>query len=1165
MNKLVLSFIAILLRVGAFAESVDVNLAKRVAESFLSGVEVRNHGKLHDITSSTPFNEFYVFSIGDEGFILISGNDCTVPILGYSFTNRFDIHNMPQNVKSVLDSYEEEIKFFKSQSNNDNNAIAEQWKMLKSGTMPEANYPTSRAPLLRTTWNQGLYYNSMCPYDVNYHEHSATGCVATATAQIMKYWNWPTNGYGSHSYSHNSYGTLNANFGASTYDWNNMPNELSTNSSATEINAIATLMYHIGVAIEMDYGVVATGGSSGYGYSTLGEINASSQHALIKYFKYSPDMQVLSQAEYSTAEWKAVLMGELDQNRPILYSGRGPMGGHSYVCDGYNQYGMFHINWGWGGYCDGYYEMGTLNPSEGNLTENTAYSFNLKNVAVIGIRPNNYWNTNTVVTASCNNTNYGTVTGGGTYIFNNNVEIKALAANGYRFKQWNDGSKYNPRKFVATGGSYNYTAIFEPLQGDTLGYSANTCLGTLGIDDWGIKLPASLFPYGDTLRAVQFYVYEEGTYNLTVYTGTNSREQSVHTSTYVATEAGNWQTIHLSSPAIIAPNQSVWITFHNTDATYPAAISYYSGGGNSFLASANFIPFANTSSFMIRGIFGQHNEEDNIDTADNNCIEIQNDTISYCGNNLFARRFGNNINDTAFQWGILLSANTMESSNVLESILLYTQSIGNYIMKIYQGNPTNLIHRQEYIATDTGWNNIALPTELPIDNNQDLWIIFSSPNIEYPASACNSSGCLNSNWFSVGNGWGHMAVQDSNYSWLIKCIIKKVYPITIQCLGSGHGMVSTADSTGYNICGQTSYCPKGDTATYIFTVLEGSTIESIILNDSNYPIQIQPIGHNSYSLAFSVSDTTTLDATFSAIEYLLTVNTSNANMGTTIGSGTYLYADTATITAIPYPETYFAYWNDGDTSNPRTIIIDQDTAFCATFRYFPIYDTISDTICSNKTYSENGFDVALAGTYTDTIATATGRDSIITLILTAIPTAGSTDIQTACDSLTWMDGITYSESTDSATYILTAVNGCDSVITLILTINHSTHDTIADTAINKYTWNGTTYTESGVYEYIGTTSDGCDSIVSLILTITTLGIESASEAESLTLYPNPTSGSITFSHNDIQKIEVLDAVGRMMATYRNSQTIDLSQLSKGYYTLRITTAQGVAIRKVVRQ
>ena len=1164
MNKLILSFIAILLWIEAFAEPIDVNSAKRVAESFLASIEVKNFGELYDITSTTPFKEFYVFSIGDDGFILISGNDCTVPILGYSFTNRFDIDNMPQNVKSVLDSYEEEIKFFKSQSNNDNNAIAEQWKMLKSGTMPEASYTTSIAPLLTTTWNQNLYYNSMCPYDETYHEYSVTGCVATATAQIMKYWNYPANGYGSHTYNHNTYGTQNANFGTTTYEWNNMPNSLSNNSTATEINAIATLMYHIGVAIEMNYGVSATGGSNGHSYSTLGDINASSQHALVKYFKYSPDIQVLSKAEYSDDEWDSVLISELNQNRPILYSGRGAMGGHSYVCDGYNQYGMFHINWGWGGYCDGYYEMGTLNPTEESVIENSTYSFNLKNVAIIGIRPNNYWNTNTIITTSSNNANYGTVVGGGTYIFNSNVEITAIPTEGYRFKKWNDGSKYNPRKFVATGGSYNYTAIFEPLQGDTLGYSSNTCLGTLGIDDWGIKLPASLFPYGDTLRAVQFYVYEEGTYNLTVYTGTNSREQSIHTSTYVATEAGNWQTIHLSSPAIITPNQSVWITFHNTDATYPAAISYYSGGSNSFLASANFIPFSNTSSFMIRGIFGQHNEEDNIDTADNNCIEIQNDTISYCGNNLFARRFGNNINDTAFQWGILLPENTIETPNVLESILLYTQSIGNYIMKIYQGNPTNLIHRQEYTATDTGWNNIALPTELPIDNNQDLWIIFSSPNVEYPASACNNAGCQNSNWFSVGNGWGHMAVQDSNYSWLIKCIIKKVYPITIQCLGSGHGMVSTADSTGYNICGQTSYCPKGDTATYIFTVLEGSTIESIILNDSNYPIQIQPIGHNSYSLAFSVSDTTTLDATFSAIEYLLTVNTSNTNMGTTIGSGTYLYADTATITAIPNHDTYFAYWNDGDTSNPRTIIIDQDTAFCATFRYFPIYDTISDTICSNKTYNENGFDVALPGTYTDTIETAMGRDSIITLILTVIPTSENYDFQVVCDSLTWIDGITYTESTDSAIYRLTAINGCDSIITLVLTLNHSVYDTIMDTAINEYSWNGTTYTEIAVYEYKEKTTNGCDSIVTLMLTITSVGIETTDELKSLTLYPNPTKGNIIFNHNDIQKVEVLDGIGRVVAEFEYSCVIDLAKLSKGYYTLRIITPYGTAIRKVIR-
>ena len=1172
MNKLILSFIAILLWIEAFAEPIDVNSAKRVAESFLASIEVKNFGELYDITSTTPFKEFYVFSIGDDGFILISANDCIVPILGYSLTNKFNMENMPKNVKAVLDSYEEEIKFYKKQSAktiknsiiNDNNTVAKQWQILKNGAMPEASYTTSIAPLLTTTWNQNLYYNSMCPYDETYHEYSVTGCVATATAQIMKYWNYPANGYGSHTYNHNTYGTQNANFGTTTYEWNNMPNSLSNNSTATEINAIATLMYHIGVAIEMNYGVSATGGSNGHSYSTLGDINASSQHALVKYFKYSPDIQVLSKAEYSDDEWDSVLISELNQNRPILYSGRGAMGGHSYVCDGYNQYGMFHINWGWGGYCDGYYEMGTLNPTEESVIENSTYSFNLKNVAIIGIRPNNYWNTNTIITTSSNNANYGTVIGGGTYIFNSNVEITAIPTEGYRFKKWNDGSKYNPRKFVATGGNYNYTAIFEPLQGDTLGYSANTYLGTYGIDNWGIKFPATLFPNGDTLTAVQFYVFEDGIYNLTVYTGSNSREQTIHSSTYVANESGNWQTIHLSPPAIVAPNQSVWITFHNTDATYPAAVSYYSGSLNSFLVGTNFIPFANTNSFMIRGIFGKYNEENDIDTTNNNCITIQNDTISYCGNNSFATSFGNNTTDTTFQWGILLPENTIETPNVLESIMLYTQSIGNYIMKIYQGNPTNLIHRQEYIATDTGWTNIALPTSLAIDNTQDLWIIFSSPNVEYPASSCNSTECLNSNWFSVGNGWGHMDVQDSNYSWLIKCIIKKVYHINIQCFGNGHGTVSIAENNINNICGQTNNWQKGDTAIYIFTVLPGNTITNILLNDSNYINHIQPVDHNTYSLAFIVNDTATLQITFTPLEYQLTANSSNTNMGTTSGSGTYLYGDTATITAIPYPETYFAYWNDGNTNNPRTIIIDQDTTFNAFFEYYPIHNTISDTICFNEIYSENGFELTLPGTYTDTIETAMGRDSIITLILTVIPTSENYDFQVACDSLTWIDGITYTESTDSAIYRLTAINGCDSIITLVLTLNHSVYDTIIDTAINEYSWNGTTYTESGVYQYKEKTTNGCDSIVTLMLTITSVGIETTDELKSLTLYPNPTKGNIIFNHNDIQKVEVLDGIGRVVAEFEYSCVIDLAKLSKGYYTLRIITPYGTAIRKVIR-
>ena len=165
--------------------------------------------------------------------------------------------------------------------------------------------------------------------------------------------------------------------------------------------------------------------------------------------------------------------------------------------------------------------------------------------------------------------------------------------------------------------------------------------------------------------------------------------------------------------------------------------------------------------------------------------------------------------------------------------------------------------------------------------------------------------------------------------------------------------------------------------------------------------------------------------------------------------------------------------------------------------------------------------------------------------------------------VTWIDGITYTASNNTATYTLTNAVGCDSVVTLNLTINYAANDTIVDTAVNEYVWNGTTYTESGTYTYISETINGCDSIVTLILTVKTIGIESANELDALTFYPNPTSGTITFNSTDIRKVEVMDAMGRMVAVYNDSYIIDLSKLSKGYYTLRVTTDRGVAIRKVV--
>jgi hypothetical protein len=223
------------------------------------------------------------------------------------------------------------------------------------------------------------------------------------------------------------------------------------------------------------------------------------------------------------------------------------------------------------------------------------------------------------------------------------------------------------------------------------------------------------------------------------------------------------------------------------------------------------------------------------------------------------------------------------------------------------------------------------------------------------------------------------------------------------------------------------------------------------------------------------------------------------------------------------------------------------------------------TACDSYTWIDGVTYTASNNTATYTLTNAMGCDSVVTLNLTVNNSTTGTDVVTACDSYTWIDGVTYTASNNTATYTLTNAMGCDSVVTLNLTVNYAVYDTIVDTAVNEYVWNGTTYTESGVYQYSDTTVAGCDSVVTLILTIQTVGVETADELETLAFYPNPTNGTITFNRRDITKIEVMDAMGRIVAEFENSYVIDLSKLTKGYYTLRITLPEGVAIRKVIRK
>ena len=610
MKKITLLFLGMMLMTGiAFAKPVDSSTARRVAETYMAANGMKDVTALVDITSQTSFSEFYVFAAEDGGFILVSADDCVIPVLGYSVTSRFETKDIPENIQGWLDGYEQEIRWWKQQ-NNQGAEAASQWEMLLDGTMPPMLLTTAVSPLMTTTWNQEPYYNNLCPYHSASGQRSVTGCVATATAQVMKYYNHPTTGYGSHTYTSDrtingvnyNFPNLTADFGNTTYQWSLMPNALTGTSSSTQVNAVATLMYHIGVADEMSYSPEASGA---HNYNYDGTILASSQTSLMKYFKYRPDMAALARADYSDDAYSALLRAELDQSRPILYSGSNTSGGHSFVFDGYNNAGQFHVNWGWGSYHDGYFTMGSLNPGVGGTGGNSSGTYNLYNVALIGIRPNTNWSTSGTTTITATSTGNGTVSGGGNYAFGDTVRLYATANAGYRFSGWSDGSKFNPRELIANGGSYSFTANFEALSGDTLHYCpGNYNINSYGLSSgttWGIKLPASVLPSGHPLSAVQLYVVSAGTYNLTVYTGASlAATASV---TFSANDVDQWKSIPLTTP--VTATGDIWIVF-TSSADYPASFTYGSGVEHSFLWSSNLYEVGNSwgVTAMIKGIFG---------------------------------------------------------------------------------------------------------------------------------------------------------------------------------------------------------------------------------------------------------------------------------------------------------------------------------------------------------------------------------------------------------------------------------------------------------------------------------------------------------------------------------------------------------------------------------
>ena len=315
----------------------------------------------------TVASAYYVYNIGSgRGYVMISGDDLLPEVIAYADDGAFlPDEEQPEHMASFLAQVRAAL-----------HALVERGKPVE---MPRTTQlrPEGVAPLLGDIqWGQGYPFNTLCPEKEG--GRSVVGCVATALAQILRYYRWPNQGEGICAYTENDGTNHRVDFSQYSYDWAHMPGQPDRDYAAQPVvNALSTLSYHVGVISRMQYSPQGSG-----------TISQFPKEGLQKYFKYKKSIQLLSRMNYTIADWMDIIATELNEGRPIYYAGASSTVGHAFVCDGYKQDGYFHINLGWDGIANGYFLLYAINPDVLGTGGGTSYDgYNNYQEIMVGIEP----------------------------------------------------------------------------------------------------------------------------------------------------------------------------------------------------------------------------------------------------------------------------------------------------------------------------------------------------------------------------------------------------------------------------------------------------------------------------------------------------------------------------------------------------------------------------------------------------------------------------------------------------------------------------------------------------------------------------------------------------------------------------------------------------------
>jgi hypothetical protein len=944
----------------ANAKPVDLETAREVGMKFVNAnakVPLRGAQDLQFVTTyhiERGDAAFHIFNT-PNGFVIVAADDCATPILGYSNEGQFDLDNIPIQLQENLQHYVEQIEYGIG-NHVENETIAERWTRIRTtGRLTNNRSDAVVGPLVTALWDQGCYYNAMCPENVGPCGHAYVGCTAVAMGMVMHYWRYPIQGSDSHSYIDNHNNLYHrVNYGATTYDWDHMPNELTNNSTQEEIDAVSTLLYHVGVAAESNYDEDETPGAI---WTLLGGgVHGALQGGTIQTcFGYS-DVRAESKADFDDETWLNMMKTNLNDVGPILVSGRNNQNiAHGYVCDGYDSDDLFHLNYGWGGMGNGYYSLDAIPLYNDDFT------------AWFEIRPS-CEDGSYQITVSSSSSDAGTVYGSGTFDCGTSCTLVAEPNEGYIFDHWTkDGqvvSCVSPYSAIVTENA-DYVAHFEPIPEGVLIGDATYGNGALPLAANQYSMTQQIYTADELnmetceISSISFYYNQEAiTHNLAIYLVNTEKTVFENESDWInVTEAdlvfsgevrlsagARWNTITFGKPFNYDGSSNLALIVN--DSTGHVA---FSGYGRTFncegvqaIAAIDYRnPFDPTSPSNYIGVLVP-NEKNQIifGVLNDDCIMIGEENI---GTHQYIPSCSGSLYTLSEQ---IYTTEELGSAGFITSIAFfnagrygYTRNYDMYLAhteknvfnndtdwiavteadKVFSGNVT-------MIAND--WTTITLDATFIYNGTSNLALIMDD-NTGYSSSgmACRVFNAQGNQAISVNGGVTNydpcvpLDYSGTLYSEKNQILVTKMaapdgpFNITVTASPVQGGTVSGG--------GEFSF---GESCTVTATPADGFVFTNWTVNGN--------VVSTTASYTFYVGSDMNLVANFD-VGFTITVVSANTEQGSVSGGGVFASGQTCTVTAMPADGYRFIHWTIGgdvvSTDASYSFIVSNDMSLVAHF------------------------------------------------------------------------------------------------------------------------------------------------------------------------------------------------------------------------------------------